>query len=74
MARDKQRINDQMFRTRSRNAAEERTASGENQRRRQIRNWIILVTIVVEPLPSSALAFRRQILPAGSGRLGRTTT
>ena len=47
MARDKQRINDQMFRTRSRNAAEERTASGENQRRRQIRNWIILVTIVV---------------------------
>ena len=47
MARDNQKINDQMFRTRSRNAAEERGASGENQRRRQIRNWIILVAIVV---------------------------
>ena len=47
MARDNQRINDQMFRTRSRNAAEERNASAENQRRRQIRNWIILVSIVV---------------------------
>ena len=50
MARDNQRINDQMFRTRSRNAAEERNASAENQRRRQIRNWIILVSIVVAVL------------------------
>ena len=50
MARDNQRINDQIFRTRSRNAAEERAASEENHRRRQIRSWIILVTIVVAVL------------------------
>ena len=50
MARDNQKINDQIFRTRSRNAAEERAASEENQRRRQIRSWIILVTIVVAVL------------------------
>ena len=37
MARDNQKINDQIFRTRSRNAAEERAVSEENQRRRQIR-------------------------------------
>lgn len=40
-------MNDPMYRPRSRNAAEARIPSQEETRRRQIRNWIILVTVVV---------------------------
>ena len=40
MARGNQNINDQLFRTRGRNAAETRE-------RRQIRSWIILVSVVL---------------------------
>ena len=46
MARGNQNINDQLFRTRGRNAAESRE-SAEDIRRRQIRNWIILVSVVL---------------------------
>lgn len=46
MARGNQNINDQLYRTRSRNAAETRE-SAEDIRRRQIRNWIILVSVVL---------------------------
>ena len=40
-------INDPLYRPRSRNAAEARIPSQEETRRRQIRNWIILVSVVV---------------------------
>ena len=40
-------INDPLFRSRTRNAAEARIPSQEDIRRRQIRNWIILVSVVV---------------------------
>ncbi len=46
MARGNQNINDQLYRTRSRNAAREQP-NPEGKRRRQIRSWIILVTVVV---------------------------
>ena len=46
MARGGQNINDQLFRTRGRNAAETRE-SAEDIRRRQIRSWIILVSVVL---------------------------
>ena len=46
MARGNQNINDQLYRTRGRNAAESRE-SAEDIRRRQIRNWIILVSVVL---------------------------
>ena len=46
MARGNQNINDQLFRTRGRNAAESRETA-EEIRRRQIRNWIILVGVVL---------------------------
>ena len=50
MARGKQNTGDQLYRTHSRNAAQERTIPTENQRRRQIRSWVILVAIVVAVL------------------------
>ena len=46
MARGNQGINDQLFRTRGRNAAESRETQ-EEIRRRQIRNWIILVCVAL---------------------------
>ena len=46
MARGNQNINDQLYRTRSRNAAEGRETT-EDIRKRQIRSWIILVTVVL---------------------------
>ena len=46
MARGSQGINDQLQRTRSRNAAESRETP-EDIRRRQIRSWIILVCVVL---------------------------
>ena len=46
MARGNQNINDQLYRTRSRNAAETRE-SAEDIRRRQIRSWSILVSVVL---------------------------
>ena len=46
MARGNQNINDQLFRTRSRNAAETRETA-EDIRRRQIRSWIILVAVAL---------------------------
>ncbi|MCR5566953.1 MAG: hypothetical protein K6F61_08870 [Clostridiales bacterium] len=46
MARGNQGINDQLFRTRGRNAAETRETP-EEIRRRQIRSWIILVCVVL---------------------------
>ena len=46
MARGNQNIHDQLFRTRGRNAAESRETT-EDIRRRQIRNWIILVSVVL---------------------------
>ena len=46
MARGNQGINDQLFRTRGRNAAESRE-SQEEIRRRQIRSWIILVSVAL---------------------------
>lgn len=46
MARGNQGINDQLFRTRGRNAAENRETP-EEIRRRQIRSWIILVAVVL---------------------------
>ena len=46
MARGNQNINDQLYRTRSRNAAETREST-EDIRRRQIRSWIILVSVVL---------------------------
>ena len=46
MARGNQDINDQLFRTRGRNAAEQREST-EEIRRRQIRSWIILVCVVL---------------------------
>ena len=49
MARGNQGINDQLFRTRGRNAAEGRE-TGEEIRRRRIRSWIILVCIVLAVL------------------------
>ncbi|MBR3098030.1 MAG: hypothetical protein IKH18_00465 [Clostridia bacterium] len=51
MARGNQGMNDQLYRTRSRNAAENhREPSSDEKRRRQIRSWIILVTLVVAVL------------------------
>ncbi len=47
MARGKQNINDQLYRSRTRNAAEDPRSGQEDQRKRQIRSWIILVTLVV---------------------------
>ena len=47
MATGNQNINDQLFRTRSRNAAAENRETPEEIRRRQIRNWIILVSVVL---------------------------
>ena len=46
MARGNQGINDQLFRTRGRNAAETRETP-EEIRRRQIRSWIILVAVAL---------------------------
>jgi len=46
MARGNQNINDQLYRTRSRNAAREQP-NPERDRRRQIRSWVILVAAVV---------------------------
>ena len=46
MARGNQGINDQLFRTRGRNAAENRETQ-EEVRRRQIRSWIILVCVAL---------------------------
>ena len=46
MARGNQGINDQLFRTRGRNAAEARETQ-EDIRRRQIRSWIILVCVAL---------------------------
>lgn len=46
MARGNQNINDQLFRTRGRNAAETREAH-EDIRRRQIRSWIVLVCVAL---------------------------
>ena len=46
MARGNQGINDQLFRTRGRNAAEARETP-EDIRRRQIRSWIILVCVAL---------------------------
>ena len=46
MARGNQGINDQLFRTRGRNAAENRETP-EEIRRRQIRSWIILVAVAL---------------------------
>jgi len=46
MARGNQNINDQTYRTRGRNAAESRETT-EEIRRRQIRNWIILVCVAL---------------------------
>ena len=46
MARGTQNMNDQLFRTRGRNAAEPRETQ-EDIRRRQIRSWIILVCVVL---------------------------
>ncbi len=51
MARGNRNLNDQLQRTRSRNAAEERSTQSDNlKRKRQIRSWIILVVIVVAVL------------------------
>ncbi len=50
MARINQNINDQLYRSRSRNAAENRQESAEAIRRRQIRSWIILVAVVLAVL------------------------
>jgi len=47
MARGNQSINDQLYRTRSRNAAKDQRRNPEEARKRQIRSWIILVVIVV---------------------------
>ncbi|MBQ3279312.1 MAG: hypothetical protein IJG94_09125 [Clostridia bacterium] len=46
MARDNQNINDQLYRTRTRNAARERPTQEQN-RKRQIRSWVILVVVVL---------------------------
>ena len=46
MARGTQNMNDQLFRTRGRNAAEPRETQ-EDIRRRQIRSWLILVCVVL---------------------------
>ena len=46
MARGNQGINDQLFRTRGRNAAENRETQ-EEIRRRQIRSWIVLVCVAL---------------------------
>lgn len=51
MARGNRNLTDQLQRTRSRNAAEERSKMADSQKRkRQIRSWIILVVIVVAVL------------------------
>ena len=50
MARGNQNINDQLYRPRSRNAAENRQESAEDVRKRQIRSWIILVAVVLAVL------------------------
>ena len=46
MARENQNINDQLYRTRTRNAARERPTQ-EQSRKRQIRSWVILVAVVL---------------------------
>ena len=51
MARNNRSINDQQYRRSGRSAAESSHVSGsEEARRRQIRNWVILVSIVVAVL------------------------
>ena len=50
MARGSQNINDQLYRSRSRNAAENPRESAEKIRKRQIRSWIILVAVVLAAL------------------------
>ena len=50
MARGNLNINDQLYRTRSRNAAESRQEAPEDVRKRQIRSWIILVVAVLAVL------------------------
>ena len=50
MARGSQNINDQLYRSRSRNAAENPRESAEQIRKRQIRSWIILVAVVLAAL------------------------
>lgn len=47
MARGNQDINDRLYRSRSRNAAENRQETAEDLRRRQIRSWAILVSVVL---------------------------
>ncbi len=49
MARNRNRQNDQLIRSRSRNAAERRPAQ-EDRRGRQIRSWIIVIALVVGAL------------------------
>lgn len=50
MARGNQDINDRLYRSRSRNAAENRQETAEDLRRRQIRSWAILVSVVLAVL------------------------
>lgn len=47
MAKAKQNVNDQLYRSRSRNAAENRQSASEETRRRQIRSWIIVVCVAL---------------------------
>ena len=47
MNRGKQGINDQLYRSRSRNAAENPRGNPENRRRRMIRSWVIVVALVL---------------------------
>ena len=50
MARGGRNINDQLYRSRTRNAAENRHENAETVRKRQIRSWIILVAVVLAVL------------------------
>lgn len=50
MARGNQDINDRLYRSRSRNAAENRQETAEDLRRKQIRSWAILVSVVLAVL------------------------
>ncbi len=47
MARNNVNVSDQLYRTRSRNAAEDRGSSAETKRKRQIRSWIIVVAVAL---------------------------
>ena len=50
MARGNQNRGDQLYRSRSRNAAEARAVGREVNRKRQIRSWVILVCVVLAVL------------------------